>query len=77
VNQLKARFEAAFAARAEALETERRGREAAGIDLTMPGRGRWVGAEHPVTKVVDEIVKVKDKDAFATARELARREGLL
>ena len=28
-------------------------------------------------KAVDEIMKVKDREAFATARELARREGLL
>jgi len=58
VNQLKTSFEAAFAARREALESERRGRESAGIDLTMPGRRRWVGAEHPVTRVVDEIVEI-------------------
>ena len=67
VNQLKARFEAAFAARAEALESERRGREAAGVDLTMPGRRRWVGAEHPVTKVVDEIVGIFRELGFAVA----------
>ena len=58
VNQLKASFEAAFAARREALESERRGRESAGVDLTMPARRRWVGAEHPVTRVVDEIVEI-------------------
>jgi phenylalanyl-tRNA synthetase alpha chain len=58
VNQLKASFEAAFAARREVLDSERRGRESSGIDLTMPGRRRWVGAEHPVTRVVDEIVEI-------------------
>ena len=58
VNQLKARFEAAFAARREALDAERRQRESAGVDLTMPARRRWVGAEHPVTRVVDEIVEI-------------------
>ena len=25
------------------------------IDLTLPGRGPWIGARHPVTRVVDEI----------------------
>src|SRR4051794_2554222 len=49
VNQLKARFEASFAARREALDVERRRVETAGIDLTMPARRRWIGAEHPVT----------------------------
>jgi phenylalanyl-tRNA synthetase alpha chain len=58
VNQLKARFEEAFARRGEMLEAERRAREQAGVDLTMPGRRRWVGAEHPVTRVVDEIVDI-------------------
>ena len=67
VNQLKARFEAAFSARFEALEAERRRREAAGVDLTMPGRRRWVGAEHPVTRVVDEIVGIFRELGFAVA----------
>jgi phenylalanyl-tRNA synthetase alpha chain len=58
VNQLKARFETAFAARREALEAAHRRREQAGLDLTMPGRRRWVGAEHPVTRVVGEIVEI-------------------
>ena len=67
LNRLKERFEAAFEARAEALEAERRGHETAGIDLTMPGRRRWVGAEHPVTKVVDEIVGIFRELGFAVA----------
>jgi len=67
VNQLKARFEAAFAARAGALAEERRRREAAGVDLTMPGRRRWVGAEHPVTRVVGEIVGIFRELGFAVA----------
>jgi phenylalanyl-tRNA synthetase alpha chain len=58
VNRLKGRFEAAFSARREALDAERRGRERAGLDLTMPARRRWVGAAHPVTRVVDEIVEI-------------------
>ena len=67
VNQLKGQFEAAFAARAEALEAERRRREAAGLDLTMPGRRRWMGAEHPVTRVVDEIIGIFRELGFAVA----------
>ena len=67
VNQLKARFEAAFAARREALEEERRRWEQAGRDLTMPGRRRWVGAEHPVTRVVSEIVEIFRGIGFTVA----------
>src|SRR5687768_8245599 len=51
VNQLKARFEEAFARRGEALHAERQRRESAAMDLTMPARQRWIGAEHPVTRV--------------------------
>jgi len=29
------------------------------------------------TKVYDEIIRVKNEDAFATARRMAREEGLL
>ena len=50
-----------------ALEAERRRREGTGIDLTMPGRRHWVGAEHPVTKVVDEIVGIFRELGFAVA----------
>jgi phenylalanyl-tRNA synthetase alpha chain len=67
VNQLKLRFEEAFAARREALEAERRRGERAGVDLTMPGRGRWVGAEHPVTRVVDAIVEIFRAIGFTVA----------
>src|SRR5215213_2230670 len=67
VNQLKARFEAAFAARREALDTERRKRDSAAIDLTMPGRRRWVGAQHPVTRVVDDIVDIFRGIGFTVA----------
>ncbi|HEX7336662.1 MAG TPA: phenylalanine--tRNA ligase subunit alpha [Gemmatimonadales bacterium] len=67
VNQLKARFEEAFARRGEALHAERRRSEADRLDLTMPGRRRWVGAEHPVTRVVDEIVDIFRGIGFAVA----------
>ncbi len=67
VNQLKERFEQAFAARHEALAAERRRREQAGLDLTMPGRREWVGAEHPVTRVVNEIVDIFRGIGFTVA----------
>jgi phenylalanyl-tRNA synthetase alpha chain len=67
VNQLKARFEAAFAARREVLDTERRKRDEAAVDLTMPGRRRWVGAQHPVTRVVDDIVNIFRGIGFTVA----------
>jgi len=56
-NELRQAFEAAFQARLAALSAES-GPTAAGLDLTMPGRRRWVGAEHPVTRVVEEICEI-------------------
>jgi phenylalanyl-tRNA synthetase alpha chain len=67
VNQLKAKFEAVFAERREALAAESRDREGAGIDLTMPGRRRWVGSEHPVTRVVEDIVDIFRGLGFSVA----------
>jgi phenylalanyl-tRNA synthetase alpha chain len=67
VNRLKAGFEEAFARRGDALECARRGRDQAGLDLSMPGRRRWVGAEHPVTRVVDEIVEIFRGMGFTVA----------
>ena len=67
VNSLKASFEAAFAARRDALDAERRQREAVGLDLTMPSRYRWLGAEHPVTRVTDEIVEIFRGIGFTVA----------
>ena len=59
VNRLKADFEQAFAARRAELAEEARRRALAGVDLTMPGRHRWIGNAHPVTRVIDEINQLK------------------
>jgi phenylalanyl-tRNA synthetase alpha chain len=67
VNTLKGTFEGAFGARRAALDAEKAEREQAGVDLTMPARGRWVGAEHPVTRVVDEIVEIFRGIGFTVA----------
>jgi phenylalanyl-tRNA synthetase alpha chain len=54
---------------------ERRGAElAAGgapgpaVDLTLPGRRPWVGARHPVTRVVDEICGIFHELGFTRVR---------
>ncbi len=64
LNQLKAEFEAAFTARREALEAARSAK-GDGADLTMPARHRWVGAKHPVTIVIDEILDIFRELSFA------------
>ncbi|HEU4763020.1 MAG TPA: phenylalanine--tRNA ligase subunit alpha [Gemmatimonadales bacterium] len=57
-NHLKAQFEVAFAERRAELARAKDQAEQAGLDLTMPGRARWVGGLHPVTQVLDEILGI-------------------
>jgi phenylalanyl-tRNA synthetase alpha chain len=64
VNELKVTATALLAARKEQLETARRRRGEA-VDLSMPGRHRWTGAEHPVTRVTDEILAIFRELGFA------------
>jgi len=65
-NELRAAFEAAFEARAAELAA-RGGAAAPAQDLTLPGRRRWVGAVHPVTRVVEEICEIFHGLGFARA----------
>jgi phenylalanyl-tRNA synthetase alpha chain len=65
VNRLKEAFESALAARGAALATQH---PASSIqDLSMPGRGRWIGALHPITRVMDEIIGIFRELGFAVA----------
>jgi len=65
VNRLKEAFESALAARGAALATQH---PASGIqDLSMPGRGRWIGALHPITRVMDELIGIFRELGFAVA----------
>lgn len=64
-NRLKEAFEAAFAAREAELTASTA--PTAATDLTMPGRGRWIGARHPVTLILDEIIELFRELGFAVA----------
>lgn len=66
VNDLKARFEAAFAARQAELEGARTAARPR-ADLTMPGREVWEGGLHPVTRVVHRVVGIFRQLGFAVA----------
>jgi phenylalanyl-tRNA synthetase alpha chain len=66
-NVLKRDLEAAFEKRRAELKVETEARAREGVDLTMPGRGRWIGAEHPVTRVTEEIVQIFHGLGFARA----------
>jgi phenylalanyl-tRNA synthetase alpha chain len=67
VNRLKQRAEELIRARKDALKAVAEAGRLQGIDLTMPARRRWVGAEHPVTRVVDEIVGIFRALGFTVA----------
>lgn len=66
VNQVKQAFESALDARA-VLAGASGAAQPAGLDLTMPARRRWAGAEHPVSKVVTEICEIFRSLGFAVA----------
>jgi phenylalanyl-tRNA synthetase alpha chain len=61
-NEVKRQVEAALEARQAELAAAARG---AGDDLTMPGRPRWRGAVHPVSRTVDEICEIFRELGFA------------
>lgn len=65
VNRVKQAFEAAFDQPAGG--TTGPTTTTTGLDLTMPGRGRWIGAEHPVTRVTAEICDIFKSLGFAVA----------
>jgi phenylalanyl-tRNA synthetase alpha chain len=67
VNRVKQAFEDALAAREAALALQHPASSNQQLDLTMPGRGRWIGAQHPVTLVVDEIVAIFRELGFVVA----------
>ncbi len=66
VNRLKTEAEALIEARRTALEQARRDRSEA-VDLTMPPRRRWTGADHPVTRVIDELLGIFRELGFTVA----------
>ena len=58
VNELKTLADSLISGRKKELQDQSAGAVGRGEDLTMPGRRQWVGAEHPVTRVVDEIIGI-------------------
>jgi phenylalanyl-tRNA synthetase alpha chain len=58
VNQLKVLADSLIGSRRKELQVGASAVRLRGEDLTMPGRRRWIGAAHPVTRVVDEIVDI-------------------
>ena len=64
-NRLKAEAESLIEARRHELTAN--GSVDPTADLTMPPRTRWVGADHPVTRVVDELLGIFRELGFTVA----------
>jgi phenylalanyl-tRNA synthetase alpha chain len=65
-NRIRDRLLDALSSREGSLQGS--GPAALAVDLTMPGRGRWVGGRHPVTQVIDELVAIFRELGFTRAR---------
>jgi phenylalanyl-tRNA synthetase alpha chain len=57
VNQVKQELHQAFQAKSDSLTSEA-GAEAAGLDVTLPGRRTPVGHLHPITQTTEEICRI-------------------
>jgi phenylalanyl-tRNA synthetase alpha chain len=66
-NRVKGAVQAALERRGPELERARDG-GAPVVDLTLPGRRQWLGARHPVTRVVDEICGIFREMGFTRVR---------
>ncbi|HEY7897392.1 MAG: phenylalanine--tRNA ligase subunit alpha [Gemmatimonadales bacterium] len=65
-NELKTSLDARLDARRAAVESSARA-AAPQVDLTMPPRRQFVGAEHPVTLVIEEIIEIFRGIGFTVA----------
>ncbi len=66
-NRVKGTIEAAIETRVMALADDRV-RPSAHGDLSLPGRRGWIGARHPVTRVIDELCELFGEMGFSRAR---------
>ncbi len=67
LNQVRGAMEGAIASRQQALFAERDAAAAAAVDVTLPGRVRAAGALHPLTLMLDQVVRILRGMGFALA----------
>ena len=67
-NRLKRVLRDALKRREREFARERVDAATPGPDLSLPGRNRWMGARHPVTRVVDDICDIFAHLGFTRAR---------
>lgn len=66
LNMLKGSAQTAFDERMLTLERSPE-REGTSLDLTLPGRPKWVGTKHPLTQTMDEIRNIFLSMGFSVA----------
>ncbi|HTK80942.1 MAG TPA: phenylalanine--tRNA ligase subunit alpha [Bacteroidota bacterium] len=66
INELRAAVQGLFDEKKNALESSARPTTAP-LDLTLPGRERWVGSKHPITQTLDEIKRLFTAMGFSLA----------
>jgi phenylalanyl-tRNA synthetase alpha chain len=66
-NQVKQTLETTLELRVDELAALAKPAQAAGSDLTLPGRRQWRGGVHPVTLVIDEICEIFGELGFTRA----------
>ncbi len=65
MNTVKNAIADAFTAAGERLSDK--AEAMAGIDVTLPGRARWAGHQHPITQVMEEAVAIFRRMGFIVA----------
>lgn len=63
-NAVKSELAQALQEASTALDQQSQSREYSGFDLTLPGRKPWIGTQHPITQVQDEICSVFARIGF-------------
>jgi phenylalanyl-tRNA synthetase alpha chain len=66
LNELRVEVQALFDQAKAALESAGAGASRS-IDLTLPGRNRWIGSQHPLTRTLDEIKRIFYGMGFSVA----------
>jgi phenylalanyl-tRNA synthetase alpha chain len=69
INEVKTFVETLFDEKLNQIKEDKRKRAIAEekIDVTLPGRGVFVGAKHPVSQVMEEIVTIFERMGFEVA----------
>lgn len=69
INEVKTAIEDAFDQKAAHLKDEKKKKAIAEekVDVTLPGRSLPVGAKHPVSQVMEEIISIFEKMGFEVA----------